>query len=223
VNCRITNVLFEGATISSANGPLIYVSGDGRGNVLENFEIGQKYNGTAVLIEADHTTVKNFSFQDQSGTPTVEDIIDVTGQHVIVDDMNFITPESARTFVRFRNGADHGVIHNCDFEHAPLNDVTVAAVQIESNHTTATTNTFLSTLASVAIKLTPNAAFDGALLCLVTNNQIFYGAAGDVIVLDADSNRNYVTDNCTRTNSQVIADNGTDNTVINNKTGNTFA
>lgn len=224
VNCRLTNIIFEGTAIDSAQGPLVKVFGtDSRGCVLEHFEVGQKYNGTAVLVEADHTTLRNFSFEDQTGTPTVEDIIDITGEHVIVDDLNFITPESARTFVRFRNGADHGKAHNCTVVHPATNDVTIAAIQIESDHTTATTNDFTSTIASVAVKVTPLAAFDGGLLCQVFDNNIDYGAAGDVIVLDANTQRCFVTGNITGSNTQVVLDNGTDNTVIHNKRGNVFS
>ncbi len=224
VNCRLTNIVFEGTAIDSTYGPLVKVFGTAsRGCVLENFEVGQKYNGTAVVVEADHTTLRNMSFEDQTGTPTVEDIVDISGEHVIADDLNFITPESARTFVRFRNGADHGKAHNCSAQHPGSNDVTIAAIQVESDHTVVTTNDFTSTLASVAVKLTANAAFDGGLLCQILNNNIDYGAANDVIELDTNTNRNLITGNITGANTQVIVDNGTDNTVINNKRGNVFS
>ena len=224
VNCRLTNIVFEGTAIDSTYGPLIKIFGsDSRGCVVENVEIGQKYNGTAVRIEADYTTLRNMSIEDQTGTATVEDLVDITGDHVVVEDCNFVTPESARTFIRYRNGADYGHCTRNTFTHPSVNDVSTCAVQIEGEKCKVYDNTATSTLASVFCKLTPNASFDGAERCQVIDNNIDYGAAANVIELEANSQRNLVTGNITGSNTQVILDSGTDNTVTHNKRGNVFS
>ncbi len=224
VNCKASNIIFEGTAIDAAYGALIKVFGvDSRGNNIEDVEIGQKYNGMALDISAGHTTIRGVMVEDQSGTATVEECFSVTGSYVTVENCRFITPESLASFIKVSNGADYAIIKHNYFIHPAVNDVTAGAIALEGQYGTVTGNVFESTLASQAVIMDGVAAFNGGLLNKIDGNTINYGAAANVIELKTNCNRNIVTNNITSSNSQVILNSGTDNTVIDNKRGNVFS
>lgn len=222
INCRIANVIVEGTALTSGEALIKVFGSDSRGNIFENIEIGQKYKGTAVLVEAPHTTLRNISLEDQTATVQVEDLIYVDAPFVTVEKCIFTTPESARTFIRYVNGADWGLVKNNQFNLNGISvDTTVASIQIESEITSVIDNTW-DGVGAVAIKLSAAGAFDGGVRCRISNNMLDHSTgAVPLVVLDVNTQRNLVTGNILQSNTQTITDAGTDNTVINNKKGDT--
>lgn len=223
INCRLKNIILEGVALTSGDAVARFFGSDSRGCGVDGLEVGQKYNGTAVKVDAPRTTIKGLMIEDQTGVATVAGLVVVSAKHCRIMENDFITPESADSYIHVLNGADHCQVTKNKVTNPTLNDVATAAVFVEASYCRVSENEFDSTLNSPAVVVDAAAAFNGGLLNDITGNNIKNGVAGNVIEFRANTNRNLCTGNVTASNSQVILNSGTDNSVVNNKRGNVFS